>query len=259
MKKLCRLLLVIGCILCLTGTLAAAETARGDLSDRFGEPTVEYQDVTYRVKNRLSTMVFLFVDETAEPEEQILLMGIVAVDDDQKRLVPFYVDSRTEIIGEDGQPRRLFEIYTSVEDDEQKCLQLVQAINALFPLEVLESYMAVKIEGLDLLDGGAPATEAGTDRQAALKQRLKRIKAEAEGASSNDVMSQFSAMSEYLVTDMKTGEVAKIADKATRYEISPSCLLPGELLEAEQGMVYRINEEELLPLVIDAFYEEKIW
>lgn len=259
MKKLCRLLLVIGCILCLTGTLAAAETARGDLSDRFSEPTIEYQGVTYRVKNRLSTMVFLFVDETVEPQEQILLMGIIAVDDDQKRLVPFYVDSHTEIAGEDGQPQCLFEIYASGEDDEQKCLQLVEALNTLFPLKVLESYMAVKVEGLDLLDGGAPETDADADRQAALKQRLKRIKATAAGASSNDIMSQFSAMSEYLVTDMKTGAVAKIADKANRYEISPSSVLPGEMLEEEQGMVYRIDEEELLPLVIDAFYEEKIW
>lgn len=260
MKKILLRILSIGLILCLICSLAMAESGRGDLTERFSEPTLEYQGATYRIKNRLTTLVFLFVDELAPAEEQIQMLGILAVDDDLKRIVPFFVDGRTQITDESGRAVQLYELYAQGEDGAQRCELLLKGLNALFPHDVLENYMAVEIKGLDLLDGGAQEAIAGENQQAALKQRLKKIKAGAEGSSANDMMDQFSRLSEYIETNMKTGAVAKVADKAERYDVTASQTLPGETVITPDGSAYvQVKDETLLPMIIDAFYEEKIW
>lgn len=250
MKKRIPCILLIICLL-FSLSAASAETERGDLTARFSnEQTVVYESVNYRVKNRMATMVFLIVDEDAAPAEQIWMMGILSVDDALKQIHPLFLDPRT--LAEDES--LLYDVFAAGETLEERCVQLVEKINLLLPHPILKDYLALKIEGLDMLDGGVENASPAT-----LKQRLKDIKRSMEASGTNDLMDVFDKLSAYIETNMKTGAVVRIGDKTEYYTILPSQSIAGEEKTLHEKTAVVLNADALLPLYINAFYEEKIW
>lgn len=249
-----KLRLLCACLICalaLTLCCACGETVRGDLSERFSsEQTVDYEGVKYRVKNRMATMVFLIVDDDAAPQEQIWMMGILSVDDSAKKIRPLFIDPRT-LTKENA---TIFDVFSEGESLEARCVQLVEELNLLLPHPILGDYLALKIEGLDVLDGGVENASPDT-----LKQRLKTIKRDLEASGTNDLMDVLDRLSAYIETNMKTGAVVRIGDKTEYYDVLPSQNIAGEQLSEDGKTVIRLHADTLLPLYIDAFYEEKIW
>lgn len=227
---LCMALLAWGC---LVG--AAAETERGDLTARFSsDETLVYQGVTYRLKNRMTAMVMAVTDRQAAPQEAVWLLGMLAVDDAQKQMHVLLMDPAVYLqgaVGEEG-PRR-GEV-------------LLDLLNALLPHRALERYLLLDVQGLDLLDGGAAAAAPETTRS-----RLQGIRTWLEEKSSAEWLTLLEALSGYMETDLQPGALIRIGEKAKDYQVLPAVLLPvcgGAIPEGE----------ELLPLYIPAFYEEKI-
>ena len=253
MKQLVLHLWTLLIVLCILFSCAAAETVRGDLTARFsGSETLEYQDVTYRVKNRMSTMVFAIIDRQAAPEEAIWMLGVLSVDDTQKQIHPLFIN-----------PAMLIEesscaVYTSFAQDESwelRCQRLVATLNTLFPHEVLDNYFVLDVQGVELLGGGDENLSPDT-----LKSRLKALKTTLETNSTSDLLGVYDFLGDYIETNMKSGALIRIGDKTQYYEVLPSVTLPVCERTDNIGRVYAYPDEDaLLPLYITVFYEEKVW
>jgi len=242
-------------ICCLVFALAAhavalAETGRGDLSERFGsEPSIEYLGETYRVKNRMSSLLFA-ISEAGE----IRLMMIVAVDDDTCRTYPVRLKPNSALHGEAVGLAYAQNLPTQ----DEKYIALLAAVNELFPHAVVAHYVGLDAAGLDLLDGGMD--DANPDREAALWERLKSILRTSNAASSEDLAHWMDMLSPYTCTDLSSGGLMRIADKVERYERMPAVQFEGAVEIAEGGAeLLRLNAERMLPAVVECFYEKAFW
>lgn len=252
-----RILILLLCLLILP-LPSIAEDAAADLQARFGDQaSFTHNGTDYMVKKRTSTLLF-----AAQDEGELLLSYIVAVDDDLDRIALISVPTETMIPADGGQT--LAQIYASalppqeqeLPSAEYKSIALLDAINTLFPEALIESRLVLDTAGLDLLDGGTNPDPAlsGADN---LKARLKAIYHAAEGLSSSDQMNMFDSLAAYLATDVKTGAMMKIADKAQRYEIPPTIPLPGSVPDEQSAFI--TNEAAITELAIEYFYEQSPW
>ena len=65
----------------------------------------------------------------------------------------------------------------------------------------------------------------------------------------------FSALSNYLVTDMTTDRIEELADRFNEYEQTDIMVPPGESVEGEHFMEFYVDEDALQQIVVDTFYE----
>ena len=255
------LLVVLICF----GMSATAETAeRGNLSERFDNiVALEYNGVTYRIRNRITVALMMgtIAEESDGTETDYAeMMYLLVIDDDRKIYTPIRIASAawvdwegSELWPEAGEVQ-LRTLYSMGSDENVGCSLIVQKINEILGDELLENYAALDLGRLTVLDGIEPS---GGYVEAEYKERLRAIKAKAESSSTDEINEMFNAMSGYIVTDMKSGALMKIVDKVDRYEGQPTVPLPvvEEIMEDGQVRV-TVDEQAVLPAILDAFYEE---
>lgn len=229
-----------------------AETERGDLNARFSdEITVTYEDTSYRLKSRITTVLFAGFaagdDGTYVPEVLVLL----TVDDNAKLMTPICLDSA------------LLTEYTPIPMNDAvefidtagigvRCEELLSAVNMLLPAELAEHYVALDLASLRLLDG--LDTPDYLDRMRAIKDRI-------EQTSSEQLDDIFDRMSGQIVSDLKSGGLIKIADKAERYDrVSMVRFVEQTDPEKPDDREMAYSPEAMLEFSIDVFFEEKeLW
>ena len=130
-------------------------------------------------------------------------------------------------------------------------------VNAMLPLEPVQHYLSLDSDALTAYD---PGDTDGLTAAEIFKSRLKILKAQAETYSTDQLNDLFYELSDYIVTDMKSGAIMKIIDKADRYEIFSSIHVPGEyVMEDDAAVAFIPDEAALNEIVIDAFLEENPW
>lgn len=79
------------------------------------------------------------------------------------------------------------------------------------------------------------------------------------GASSGYANTVYAAIEPFLVTDMSKGRIVNLANSIHRYEVLPLTGVPGEaVLGAGEVMEFYPDEDALMPIVLDAFFEKKV-
>jgi len=246
--KFIRLIPILLVLALLTGALAQAENAQADLQARFGgQATWEYEGKNYCVKKRLSTMLAAIC-----PEEELLLAYLVAVDDNARRIVPIALDVQASLLSPNGDT--LANLYgehcapaeNSLSQADSDALRLLEAVNQLFPEPLVESYLIFSAEGLDLLDGGREPDPALSPAENA-KARAKAVGKELMAASGSQQMDAVNLVSPYLTSDVKTGAMVKLADKATRYEIVDTLWINSS------------GDDSINEICMEYFYDESAW
>jgi len=207
-----------------------AQQAYVDLDARFdNQETYEYNGETYYLKNRVSTTLVLCANlpedgqEGAGSAELILLLPI---DDDGKTIAPiqFSADMMLSWLEGDDREMTLGQMYAQAQSAQAGCEALMEAVNALFPSAVIEHYALLDLRSLPALDGIENTADNVTGE--ALIERMKTIKRQFEQDANADVNSMLNSLSGYIVTDMKSGAMMKIVDKADRYDRSPRMHFP---------------------------------
>lgn len=249
--KFCALVLAL---LMLLGQATVAEEAYVNLDDRFADvATYEHDGATYYMKDRVSTTLVMcanLFEDAAEGVGSAELILLLPIDDDAKTATPIQIEGSMRaawLEGEDGE-KTLSELFSEAEDAEAACAKLVEALNALFPSAVIEHYATLDLRGLPVLDGVEnDETNVSGD---ALVERLKAVKAQAEQGA-KDANSMLSALSSYIVTDMKSGALMKVVDKVDRYDRAHRTPFP--VVEAAADAAEAALEPDL-----DAFEEMMI-
>ena len=268
--------LALGLLLCMLSSMAVAEEARGDLSQRFADvKTIEYDGKTMRMKNRLTSILFAVVDYEAQGPDALLFAALAVVDDDLRRITPVQLCRSLAVETQTGELQPLYAAFADGGTQQARSEALLAAVNSLFPEAAVGHHVVLDVRGLDVLDGGSfaaseqiavqPESAMGTKEAMAqaeldLKARLRSIKNGADEAGSDELMDMFDALSGYFVTDMKSGALVKAADKTERYEIVSTAQLPGGNLPAEAGgYVFVPDADAVLAQAIEIFYEETFW
>lgn len=74
----------------------------------------------------------------------------------------------------------------------------------------------------------------------------------------NFLVSLFSVLEPYLVTDMGRGKIANLSSSAAQYELLPMLELEGETVLSESGFIeFYPSEDSVKQTVVQAFYEKK--
>ena len=256
-KRLLTLFLsVVVCICLLTG-VAVGETERGDLAERFSDVSrIEYNGTVYSLRNRITTVLFMGIALDEEVGAKVSdLTALVVLDDNEKKITPIRLAGNIQMsVG--GVELPLREVYALGKDREESCELMVAAANALLGEELIDDYFAFEIDGAYVVDGYIPV-EGSTEAQ------LRALKAYREQKSLDEHSSQYALLGEYIITDMKSGAVMKIADKTERYEMLHSVQLPTlevAVQQEDQEVTFRRPDAEaLVPLLAEVFYEESKW
>lgn len=258
------LLWLMAALICLSVPAVAETAERGNLSERFGDiAALEYNGVTYRVRNRIT--VALMMGTVGEPTDEAgsdyaEMMYLLVIDDDQKIYTPIRISSDvwvdwegSELWPEAGEVQ-LRALYSMGADENDGCSLILQKLNEILGEELVENYAALDLGRLTVIDGIEPSDGYV---EAEYKERLRAIKAKAEASTTDEINGMFNALSGYIVTDMKSGALMKIVDKLDRYEGQPTIPLPVLEENMEDGQVrLAVDEDAVLPAVLDVFYEE---
>ena len=228
---------------------ATAETERGNLEDRFADviPQMEYNGETYYLRSRLSAlMVTGVLPDEGDGLPRTDFVALFVIDDNQKRITPIYIDGQV-IVDVDGDSLPLREVYALGQNPAQNCERMLAAVDGLLGGELVESYMAVDLEGItgiaefSMLEGNT-------------RERLHLLRLALQGIPSKQLNQMYGAMSAYLTTDMKSGAVMRVIDKTDRYEIAETVDLP--VLPAEgDGGTLQPDAARILDIVIDLFFD----
>lgn len=249
---------LLAILMCLDSAALGETTGRGDLSQRFGDAVAfQYNGVSYRVRGRITTVLAMGTvrgQNPEAPEEATAeLMYLLVVDDDAKIYTPVRLDSAMWVDYPSGKIQ-LRELYAKGGNPEEGCALIVQVLNEMLPDALIGSYAALDLERLTVIDGVEPGNPYDEEEY---KARLHAIKDQAEQASTNDANEMFGALSGYIVTDMKSGAMMKVVDKADRYEGQPTVALPVIEERLPDGSI-RVAPDEaaILPALLNVFYEE---
>ena len=244
-------------ILCVD---AAAETVWGDLDARYANiPRIEYAGETWTLKNRITSILVLGaakeVDKDEASQMKMELAYIVVIDDDAKIITPIEIEN-TVPIHMTGRKTLLRDASAASDILEMEDEELLDGINALLPDEgLVENYFILNLDDLEAYDGEGAAMD---DRQDMLKQRVKNFIVYAEGLSTHDQADLLSQLSESIRSDLKSGAIVKIADKAERYEIMATVHISGEHTVDQNGQKWTdMDEQKLLEVVILTFFEKQ--
>ena len=256
-KKLAKALICMFAVIALC-TTAFAETS-ADLAARFGEGTIEKDGTVYRQRKRLSSTLIVCT-ETIEDVATPGFMCVLSTEDNEKTISVFYLDTRVLALEEGNEnPETLSELFMNAlpgADAKAAGVRLLEEVNELIGEPLVENYLVFDVAGLDAIEGLPPCDTTGLDRIDSMKARLRNAKAYAETLSSDGITDLIGEMSAYLSTEMKSGALIKIADKAERYQINPSIHIEREITADENGREYiSLETDELFDVVFDIFYE----
>lgn len=263
MRKI-RFFAVVLAMLLVLCQAAFAEQQYVNLEERFdGQETYEYGEETYYLKNRVSTTLVLCAnlsgEEQAAPKSAELIV-LLPIDDGSKSISPIQLDVNmvaSWLEGED-QANTLGQLFAEAESADAACVRLMEVLNGLFPTDVIGNYALLDLRGLPVLDGVENDENNVTGE--ALIDRLKAIKNQVEHNSATDINAMISDLSDYIITDMKSGAMMKVVDKVDRYDREARALFPVQETEPE-------SVEPLVPelavfeeMMIDIYYDESgIW
>lgn len=244
----------------------ARENGASDLENRFSDvPTLDYNGVTYRLKNRLTTLlVMATARETAEIDQGAVraeFIAILVVDDDARTVTPVQIDCLTPVAVEGMEkPETMRTLFSAYEDQKVAGDTLRMGLNDLLPAEIIEHHLSLDIDALEPYDALVEVDEnAPMTPKAVLKRRVKALMAQAESSSTSQLNDLFVSLSDHIVTDMKTGAIMKIIDKSDRYEVLPSVYVPGSYALESEVEVFDVDEAGLTEILVNTFYEESIW
>ena len=237
--------------LALSAGATSAGPGRGDLTARFADvPRAERDGATYYLRGRVTTVMVTGVmpdAETGLPATDFV--ALFAIDDDAKRITPIYIDGDT-IVSVEGESLPMGKVYGLGEDSQRNCLRMLDAVNRLLGHELIESYMAVDLEGITEI-AEFSALRGDT------RERLHLLRLAMQNIPSKQLNRMYGAISAYLTTDMKSGEVMRMIDKTDRYEIAATVDLPVLPAQTEDEPpvpdAARISE-----LVLDLFFEPEL-
>lgn len=256
MKKHIFRLFTLILVFCLAAGFAAAETVRGDLTERFSDvPRIEHNGTTYRLRNRLTTVLAMGIGMDENGAKRVDLALVLVVDDDAKRISAIEIPPNTlvQVPGEaDGETwnMRFGDVYMLEEDPDAACLRMVDTVNALLGQPLVEHYMAFDVEGVKVID---PAIADGST-----KQQLKAMKQQVDAMPADELSGLYAELGDYIITDLKSGAAMKIADKMERYDVPGDVDLPGEPVDAgEHGEVFVHDAGGLTEIIVSVFFEEE--
>jgi len=255
-KKLGGILPALCLILCLALGCASAETVRGDLSQRFADvKKLEYEGEEYRLRDRITSVLAMGIGVDEGGVQRADFAMILCVDDNEKRITVVEIPANTlvQLPDEGGnlQYMRFADVYMMGEDPHENCLRLVDCANRVLAEAQIDHYLAFDVRGMDLVERGVQGTT---------KEKLKLLKARLEGMSSDEMNDLYADLGDYIITDMKSGALMKVADKAERYEVPPHADLPGTAADGgAAGEVLVPDESAIAALVVEAFYELNTW
>ena len=238
--------------LALLAGAALGEPVRGDLTERFASiPRLEYEGETYYLRERVSTVMLAgILPDEEDGELRTDFVALIAIDDNEKRITPIYIDGQT-ITEVEGESVPLREVYALGEEPKENCLRMVDAVNGILGSELIEDYMAVDLDSITALPEFS-SLEGDT------RQRLHMLRVILEAIPSKQLNEMYGTLSAYLVTDMKSGAVMRVIDKADRYEIAEKVDLP-VLPTEEEGAPLMPDAEQILEFVVGVFYKTELY
>lgn len=253
LRRMIHVCLVLALVL---SGVTVAETGRGDLSSRFEDiPQVEYQGKTYSLRNQLTTVLLIGIlpDETTGVDEADFI-ALIVVDDDAQCMTPVQIDADMLVRQSDGAeevPVRT--IYASGDDREANCQGLVSTVNGILGEDLIDYYLAFELRGAANIEGFEPADGDAEAQMRALKVFL-------EGKSVDELTKLNEQLADFIITDMKSGAMAKIMDKSERY-VRPDMVDLPVYQEAGDGdaIWVRPDTEAIYEMVVPLFYTESIW
>lgn len=250
-RALGRCLILVLALSLLAGA-AMGETVRGDLTERFANiPQIEYGGETYYQRSRLtSLMVTGILPDEKDGAPRTDFVAVFAIDDNEKRITPIYIDGQTTVEIE-GESLPLREVYALGEDPDENCLRMVDTVNGLLGGELLEDYMAIDLDGIT-------AVAAFSQLEGNTRERLHLLRLILEKIPSKQLNKMYGEISDYVVTDMKSGAVMRVLDKTDRYEIAETVDLPVLPAQAEGDPILP-DAERILEMVIGVFYDTKLF
>lgn len=232
----------------LAGSAGSAETVRGDLTDRFSSiPQLTYQEKEYIQRGQMTSALFIGLGPDQEGQVLQAEYLVVIVADDalrQIRLVQLPEDVQV-----DG--TSLMDGLGTEGELQEKCLRLVATVNRLMPGEMIDHYIALNADGLKRLE------DAGQIEAEDYQERLKQFKAYAEGLSGDALSDLFTELSPYIRSDMKSGALMKLVNKAEKFDRQPTLTLSAE--ETVPGAEKLDEVPAYMDELIHLFYEEKKW
>ena len=244
--------LILALTLGLLAGAALGESGRGDLTERFADvPQVQYGGETWYLRSRLTVLMATGIlpdEEDGLPRTDFV--AVIAIDDNEKRITPIYIDGQT-IVDVEGESMPLREVYALGEDPDENCLRMAAAVNGLLGGELLEDYMAVDLEGIT-------AVAAFSQLTGDTRERLHLLRLILESVPAKQLNEMYGEISDYVVTDMKSGAVMRVLDKTDRYEIAETVDLPLLPVQAE-GDPLMPDAERIPELVIDIFYQTELF
>lgn len=255
-RKLNIIIILLICImLILNGGIAGiAETVEGDLSDRYQKDiALEHNGVNYRMKRRATFALLICIDNASENEFDGYF-GILAVDDNAKNISVIELDSRVAASLESG-IYRLSDAYLSGEDMHEGSQMVITLLNQVLPYEILDHYIVFDMDGLDVLSGYSDFDSAEYENAANAKQKLRFAKNYIENLTSEQLSKLFEHASGYIKSDLKSGAIMKLADKAEKYERTPTLYFTESTVYGSEDEYVYLDDSEIAKILLDVFFE----
>lgn len=236
---------------------AQAETERGDLSTRFEDvPRIEYNGESYSLRNQLTTVLLMgILEDEATGEAQADFIALLVIDDDERRMSPVRINADMRVsLPDSAETVSLRSLYAQGDDRDENCQRLIGAVNALLGEELINYYAAFELKGAAQIEGYEPvAGDAET--------QLRALKAVLDQKSMDELTELNKQLTDYIITDMKSGSLAKVLDKSERYEQIPMVDLPTKTVEGGEGEEATVAPDEagILEMMVPLFYTQSIW
>jgi len=257
MKKF--LVAAVCLVVCFSMCFGAICETGADLAARFEEGTVEKDGVNYRLRKRLSSTLIICT-ETIEGVATPGFMCILSTEDNEKVISVAYLDTMV-LCADEGENSDLTLSELFIEklpgaDPKAAGAAVLEEVNALIGETLVGDYLVFDVAGLETIEGLPECDVTGLDRIESMKARLKNAKNYAETLPSDSATDLIGKLSAFLATEMKSGALIKIADKAERYQTNPSIHLEAAPETDADGREYiRLEPGRLFDTLFDIFYE----
>lgn len=238
--------------LLLPAIAAAGESARGDLAERFDDvPQVEYGGETYYLRSRLTTIMAAgILPDAQDGAPRAEFVAVFVIDDNEKRITPIRIDGQT-LVEFAGETLPLRDVFAPDGEPEERCQRLLAAVDGLLGGGLLADYAVVDLDGITAIDAfGHLAGDA--------RERMRQLRLTLEAMPAGRAYGLYGEIGDCLITNMKSGAVMRALDKAERYEIAETAVLP--VLPVRTGDdAPEPDAEGIQKLVIDVFYAEELF
>lgn len=224
--------------------------ANDQLAERFSDvPQIEWHGKTYFLRSRLTPilLVGLINNNIGDADAEFIMLA--TIDDNDKAITPIIIDSRI-LVEIDGASFPLQKVFAGAAEPEEGMNSMVEAINGLLGVELIYQYVSIDLTSISALPEFHDITGDARTRLHFLRETLEHIPSEERNALYN-------AVSAYLITDMKSGDVMRAVDKAERYEIADEIALP--LQPLQDGGAPLPDEAAIRELLIELFFDDKLF